>query len=89
MNPNDEIAKAAHELWEKRGRVHGKDREDWYEAELIVKTRHEEARESAGKAAEKPAITEKEPSKKSRGKSAKGVTKASPKKTRPTDALKK
>lgn len=89
MDLNDEIAKVAHELWDKRGRGHGKDREDWYEAELIVRARHDEAREKAGKAAEKLAITEKEPSKKSPGKSDKGVTKAQLRKAKPADALKK
>jgi hypothetical protein len=37
----DEVAKVAYELYEKRGRVHGQDREDWFKAEMIVKKRYE------------------------------------------------
>jgi len=32
MNPSDEIAKTAYELFEKSGRVHGRDVENWLEA---------------------------------------------------------
>jgi len=37
----DEVAKVAYGLYEKRGRGHGRDREDWFEAEMIVKKRYE------------------------------------------------
>jgi hypothetical protein len=30
------IAEMAHHLWEKRGRPHGSDQKDWFEAEEIV-----------------------------------------------------
>jgi uncharacterized protein involved in type VI secretion and phage assembly len=38
---HDEIAKVAYELYEKRGRAHGNELEDWLEAERIVMERHE------------------------------------------------
>ena len=37
----DEIARVAYELYEKRGRAHGHELEDWLEAERIVMERHE------------------------------------------------
>ena len=37
----EEVAKVAYELYEKRGRVHGQDMEDWFKAEMIVKKRYE------------------------------------------------
>lgn len=36
MNLYDEIARLAYELYEKKGRRHGCDFEDWLEAEIIV-----------------------------------------------------
>ncbi len=36
---NNEIAKVAYELHERRGARHGHDLEDWFEAEKIVLTR--------------------------------------------------
>jgi len=38
--PYEEIVKTAYDLYEKRGRVHGYDLEDWLEAERIVLERH-------------------------------------------------
>ena len=38
--PQEEIAKAAYELFERRGRVSGRELEDWLEAERIVRSRH-------------------------------------------------
>ncbi len=35
----DEVARVAYELYEKRGRIHGHDLEDWLQAETIVKNR--------------------------------------------------
>ena len=35
----NEVAQAAYELFERRGRVHGHDLEDWLEAERIVRQR--------------------------------------------------
>lgn len=40
MNFHDEIAKMAYELYEKSGRIDGRDRENWVEAERMVKARH-------------------------------------------------
>ena len=39
MNLQDEIAKVAYELYEKGGRIDGKDVKDWLEAEKIIKGR--------------------------------------------------
>lgn len=35
----DEVAQVAYELFERRGRMHGYDLEDWIEAERIVRAR--------------------------------------------------
>lgn len=47
----DEVAKVAYDLYEKRGRVHGQDTEDWFKAEMIVKKRYgkERSREAVGR----------------------------------------
>ena len=42
MNLNDEIAVEAYLLYEKSGRVEGRDLENWFEAERIVMERHKE-----------------------------------------------
>ncbi len=39
----DEIAKVAHDLYEKSGRIHGRDMQNWLEAERIVLTRYEKS----------------------------------------------
>ena len=36
----DEVAKVAYDLFEKRGKVHGFDKADWLNAEIIVKKRY-------------------------------------------------
>ena len=38
---NDEIARVAYEIYEKRGRAYGHELEDWLEAERIVMERHQ------------------------------------------------
>jgi len=38
---HDEITRVAYELYEKRGRAHGHELEDWLEAERIVTEKHE------------------------------------------------
>lgn len=38
---HDEITRVAYELYEKRGRAHGYELEDWLEAEKIVMEKHE------------------------------------------------
>ena len=40
MNLQDEIAKVAYDLYEKSGRINGRDMENWIEAERIVKASH-------------------------------------------------
>ena len=37
--PQEEIAKVAYELFERRGRTTGRELEDWLEAERIVRSR--------------------------------------------------
>lgn len=39
-NLYEKIARLAHDLYEKRGKVHGYDLEDWLKAERIVMERH-------------------------------------------------
>ena len=51
MNLQEEIAKVAHELFERDGRRDGLDLEHWLEAEKIVKARHSKK----GKAVAEPA----------------------------------
>ena len=41
----DKVAKVAYDLYDKRGWVHGQDREDWFKAEMIVKKRYEKGME--------------------------------------------
>jgi len=36
----EQISKKAYEIWERNGRVHGRDREDWLRAEEELKTRN-------------------------------------------------
>ncbi len=55
MNLHDEIAKMAYELFERDGRVHGKDREHWEEAERIVRARHSAAAQPQTEPAKKQA----------------------------------
>jgi len=47
MDLHEEIAEVAYELFEKDGRQHGKDREQWSEAEAIVRARHAEGEKKA------------------------------------------
>jgi hypothetical protein len=35
--PRDEIAQLAHQLWNERGRQHGRDAEDWLRAEELLR----------------------------------------------------
>ena len=51
MNLQEEIAKVAHELFERDGRRDGLDFDHWLEAEKIVKARHSKK----GKAVTEPA----------------------------------
>lgn len=74
MNLYEEIAKMAHELYEKSGRVEGRDQENWLEAERIVKARQSE--KSKGPAAQANKAT---PKKKSAGTTGVGKTAATKK----------
>jgi len=42
MDFYDEIAKVAYELYERDGRIHGRDLDHWLEAEMIVLSTYEE-----------------------------------------------
>ena len=35
--PDDQVRRRAYELWEQRGRQHGKDADDWFRAESEVR----------------------------------------------------
>jgi len=55
MSLHDEIARAAYDLYEKGGRLDGKDTENWFEAEKIVLARNSRARKTnEGKEAQTP-----------------------------------
>lgn len=55
MKLYEEIAKVAHELYEKSGRIEGRDTENWLEAERIVRARHSEGSKLASGKNPKPA----------------------------------
>ena len=55
MDMHEEIRKIAYELYEKSGRIGGRDLENWVEAERIVRARH--ARKEKGTKVEKTAAT--------------------------------
>ncbi len=48
MNLHDEIALTAYGLWERGGKEHGKDYDDWHQAEDMVKARHQQPQEGSG-----------------------------------------
>ncbi len=35
--PREQIAELAHQLWNERGRQHGKDADDWFRAEQLLR----------------------------------------------------
>lgn len=51
MNIHEEISRIAYELYEKSGRVDGRDKENWHEAERIVKSRRQAPEKTASVAA--------------------------------------
>jgi hypothetical protein len=57
MDLNEEIAKVAYELFEKDGRQNGKDKEHWFEAEAIVKSRRAAEEKKAETRKEAPVST--------------------------------
>ncbi len=69
MNLHDEIAKVAHELYEKSGRVPGRDLENWLEAEKIVMARYKEQKKASSRA--KKTETKKTEAKKTAGRAKK------------------
>jgi len=50
MKLYDEIAKIAHELYEKSGKAEGRDLDNWLEAERIVMARYKEQKNLGAKA---------------------------------------
>ncbi|MCL4536019.1 MAG: DUF2934 domain-containing protein [Nitrospirae bacterium] len=64
MSLQDEIAKVAHELYEKSGRIGGRDMENWIEAERIVMERHKGQKKTSSKAGAKKTETKKAETKK-------------------------
>ncbi len=56
---HDEIALTAYGLWEKRGGDHGKDCDDWHQAEDIVKARHLKPEQASGMSSKKGSRAEK------------------------------
>ena len=42
----DEVAQVAFELFERRGRTHGQDQQDWFQAERIVRQRRSNGKHS-------------------------------------------
>ncbi len=53
----DEVARVAYDLYEKRGKIHGHDREDWLKAEMIVKKRYAKGTRTRAEAAKQPGRT--------------------------------
>jgi hypothetical protein len=90
MDLNEEIARVAYELWEKRGRGPDKDQEDWNTAESIVRAQHGQPGAGTGEAAEEESIkTEKTASKEASEKSANGKAKDRSKRRKSDGSAKK
>ena len=66
MNMHDETKAEAYNLYEKSGRLEGRDRENWFEAEKILMERHAEEQEQAPVQETENEKTVKEGSKKKR-----------------------
>ena len=58
MNLNNEIEKMAYELYEKGGKVEGRDLDNWLEAEKIVMARYKE-RGELGAGSSSPSLKKK------------------------------
>ncbi|MBF0559894.1 MAG: DUF2934 domain-containing protein [Nitrospirae bacterium] len=55
MSLHNEIAKVAHELYEKSGHAHGRELENWLKAERLVNERHHAVNASSLSVAKKAA----------------------------------
>lgn len=75
----EEIARVAYELFEKRGWVHGHEMQDWLKAEKIVMARHAKTKEDEGKAVK--AVKRKTAAKKPKGDEAKPLKSPSKRKS--------
>jgi len=75
MSLHDEIAKVAHDLYEKSGRIGGRDMENWIEAERIVMERHKGQKKTSSKAGAKKSETKKTEAKKTEAKKTAGRAK--------------
>ena len=64
----DEIARIARELYEKSGRIEGRDLDNWLEAERIVMERYKEQEKAEKKAALSPKKSSKTATKKKKDK---------------------
>lgn len=60
MDLHDEIAQVAYQIWEKEGRIEGRDLDHWRAAEIIVATRLKEGSEITAQTRE-PCETEEAP----------------------------
>lgn len=92
MHIREEIEKLAYELYEKSGRIHGRDLENWVEAECIVKARRakkeavtaaRQVEQAAEAVAQKVREKVKETATALKTAAKRGVKKASPKKMEP------
>lgn len=92
MDIRDEIEKLAYALYEKSGRIHGRDLENWIEAEATVKARRakkeivtaaKHVEQAAEAVAQKVRAKVKETATALKTAAKRGVKKASPKKMEP------
>jgi hypothetical protein len=88
MVSHEEIAKLAHELYEKSGRVPGRDLENWHEAERMLRKRYGNGGKTNGGNGEETIAAEKASSRK-RTTAREGVKKSEPKKTTARKTTKK
>lgn len=89
MDLYNEIARVAYDLWEKRGRAHGTDCDDWYKAEIIVRGYYTQRQVPAKATGTKAKTTKKAGPAKDITKAAKVETKGPAKKAKPAAPAKK
>ncbi len=85
----DEIARIAYELYEKRGRGHGCHLDDWLEAERIVLSRHVKTSEASTKSPKAKKLKAPSPSQKAKVAELEGKTSRGKRSTGKKDASKK